>query len=80
MTQSALNELYSIKMELNSIIRELESVSYGVRRDFTGIGSNICADKVDNAIRQYRQVARLLNNIDTTKVTPQFAGNGGGGW
>lgn len=79
MTQSALNELYDIKKELSSIIGELESISYGVRYDFTGIGSNLCANKIDNAIRQYRIVARLLNNIDTSKVAQQFSG-GGGGW
>ena len=68
----ARNELNSIKRELNSIIAELEDISYGVRRDFKNIGNDQCADCIDRVIGQYRQVKRKLDNIDTTTIKEGF--------
>lgn len=83
MDASARNELTAIKRELNSIISELESISSGVRNDFTGIGSDKCADCINKVLNQYYYVRRKLNNLDTSTVTENYAqshGGGGGSW
>jgi len=82
MDAKARSELASIKTELDSIIRELESISGGVRRDFVGIGNDKCADCIDRVLSQYYYVRRKLNNLDTSTVTETYArahGGGGGG-
>lgn len=73
MNASAKSELASIKKELNSIISELESISKGVRNDFSGIGSNKCADCIDKVLDQYYYVRKKLNNLDTETLTESFA-------
>ncbi len=79
MDANAQRELNSIKSELNSIIRELEAISYGVRHDFTGIGNDRCADCINSVLQNYYTVRRKLNNLDTRTVTASFAQSQGGG-
>lgn len=79
MNTSARSELASIKAELNSIINELDSISRGVRNDFTGIGNVQCASCIDRVANQYRIVKRKLDHLDTTTVTQSFASAHGGG-
>lgn len=82
MDSGARSELDSIIRELGSIISELEDISCGVRYDFKNIGSEKCANCIDNVVSNYYTVRRKLNNIDTTTVTESFAqahGGGGGG-
>lgn len=67
------HELYLIKSELQSIINELESIANGIHRDFEGIGNEKCAARVNDIADHYRYVKRKLNNIDTSKVSAQFA-------
>lgn len=78
MDANARNELESIKRELNSIIAELESISWGVRRDFVGIGNDRCADCIDGVLSNYYGVRNRLNNLDTTTVTDAYAQTHGG--
>ena len=73
MDAAARAELNSIKRELTSIISELESVSYAVRHEFVGIGSEKCSDCIDTVIDRYRYVKRKLDNMDTKKVTEGFS-------
>lgn len=73
MNAAAQNELYQIKRELLEIINQLDSISQGIRRDFIGIGSEQCAQCISNAASQYRMVKRKLDNMDTSKVTEEFA-------
>lgn len=73
MDAGAARELESIKSELNSIIGELESISSGVRKDFTGIGNEQCANCIDNVLNSYYSVRRKLNNLDTVTVTAAYA-------
>ena len=61
-------ELNSIKQELSSIISEMESISYAVRREFAGIGSEKCSDCIDSIVGNYRTIKSKLDNIDTTIV------------
>lgn len=81
MDARAQQELYNIKSELQSIINEMRSIATGVRRDFSGIGSEKCANTILNVVDQYEYVKRKLNNIDTSAVTDEFAAahSGGGG-
>lgn len=79
MDANAQAELDGIKNELNAIIRELESISGGVRRDFVGIGNEQCAICIDRVIGQYRDVESKLGHLDTSKVMEGFAPAHGGG-
>lgn len=69
------SELSAIRRELDSIILELESISTGLRKDFTGIGNEKCANSIDRALAHYYSVRRKLNNIDTTSVVEGFIKN-----
>ena len=79
MDSSTRSELNSIIRELNSIITELEDISRGVRYDFKNIGSEKCANCIDNVLSNYYTVRRKLNNLDTTTVTESYAQAHGGG-
>ena len=75
-------ELYLIKKELQSIIWELDDIANDIRRDFSNIGEDQAAACVARVAEKYRIAQRKLNNIDTKKVTDEYAaahGSGGGG-
>lgn len=75
-------ELYLIKRELQSIINELDDIAYDIRRDFSNIGEDQAAACVSRVAEKYRLAKRKLDNIDTKKVTDEYAaahGGGGGG-
>ena len=78
MNAQTQDELYSIKNELSSIIREMESISYGIGKDFIGIGGDKCAGTLNSVIDNYYRVRQKLNNIDTSAVTESFARAHGG--
>ena len=73
MDAKAKQELQDIISELGSIISELEGISYNVRTGFKGIGSEKCADCIDNVVAKYRKARTKLRNIDSKKI-----GGGGG--
>lgn len=60
--------LYNIKHELESIIRELNGISSGVRNDFQGIGSEKCADIINKVNGKYNEALKKLNRIDASKL------------
>lgn len=75
-------ELYLIKKELQSIIWELDDIANDIRRDFSNIGEDQAAACVSRVAEKYRIAKRKLDNIDTKKVTDEYAkahGSGGGG-
>lgn len=75
-------ELYLIKRELQSIINELDDIAYDIRRDFDNIGEDQVAACVSRVAEKYRIAKRKLDNIDTKRVTDEYAaahGGGGGG-
>ena len=43
-------ELDYICSEINSIIKELENISNGLKKEFIGIGNEKCAECIDNVI------------------------------
>lgn len=63
MDASARAELNAIKSELRSIITELENISSGLRREFKGIGADVCAKRIDDAVSNYEAAYRKLCNI-----------------
>lgn len=73
MKASAKMELESIKSELNAIIREMDDISSGLKRDFVGIGCEQCARCVDRVNEQYRLVKTKLENMNTTQVNAGVA-------
>lgn len=66
-------ELAEIKQELNSIIKELEDISFSIRNDFEGIGNERCADTIDGVLNQYYVVQKKLKNIDVEKVAEGYS-------
>ncbi len=61
-------DLYECRAELRSIISEMRSIENGVRRDFSGIGENLCADCIEKIACKYDNVLRKLNNIDYNMI------------
>ena len=78
-------EIYNIKQELNDVISELEDISNGISRDFSGIGNEKCSRSIEATTRICRQALSKLNNIDTSKVAEGFgesdeSGGGSESW
>ncbi len=65
-------ELESITTELNSIINELDSISAGIRRDFSNVGNDKCSDTIDIVTANYRNALQKLYSIDTTDIVEGF--------
>lgn len=66
---SGSSELYYIKQELNSIIRELDSIKVGINTDFNGIGEEKCSASVAGGTDMCQSIKRRLNNMNTSKVS-----------
>ena len=71
MDAATKKELNAIKAELSSIIAELEDISGGIRKDFAGIGQNVCADVLKRSISNLKTGKKKLDKIDETKVADQ---------
>lgn len=65
MDEKAVQELQEIKTELKKIITEMNSIALGVKKDFTGIGSEKCAKTLSLVSAQYEVARQILKNIDT---------------
>lgn len=63
MTASVKNEISLITDEMNSILKELYIVSNGVKKDFYGIGNEICAKSIEDVASHYEKVVKLLGKI-----------------
>mgnify|MGYP000226156395 CR=1 FL=1 len=78
---SARSELESIKAELASIINELEDIAAGVRSDFQGVGSEYCAQALEETADGYRKAKRYLEQInagyDEIRADTDSASSGG---
>ncbi len=82
MDAKAQQELADIKTELKNIIAELRTISYGVRTGFSGIGSEKCANVIDDVVDQYKIVQKTLDTMDTSAVAEEYTsqkGSSGGG-
>ncbi len=70
--KSDQQKLNDILYELSSIIKELDSIADGVRRDFTGIGNAKCANAIDDVAEKYRSVRTVLLNLDMNTLSEEF--------
>lgn len=68
MTKKGSQELRECKRELRKIIKELESISSGVRGDFRNIGNDKCASSIDSVIYQYKQALKKLDSIEPSTI------------
>ena len=65
-------EVDSMVAELNSIIKELEDISSGVKKDFKNIGSEQCSACLNRAVGNYKSVRKKLENLDSSKLKEGF--------
>lgn len=63
MDRKVKNKVNSIIYDINSIVRELEDISNGLRNEFKGIGSIKSATSLQSAASQYRRVSNELRKI-----------------
>jgi len=60
--------LNECKTEMQSIIRELQDIEWGVRKDFTNIGQDLCGDCIGKIIGKYQYVSRELNKVNQNLI------------
>ena len=66
--------LNECKNELRSIIRELRDIEWGVRRDFVGIGEQLCGNCIDKIADKNDYVSRELNKVDYNLIASLING------
>lgn len=62
-----MDDICDIVMELENVIRELESIENSLRYDFKGIYSNGCANIISEKIECFYSAKNKLNNIDRSR-------------
>lgn len=60
--------LSECRSELRSIINELRDIEGGVRRDFDGIGQDLCGNCIDKIADKYEGVLSRLNSVDYNRL------------
>ena len=60
--------LNECKNELNAILRELRDIEWGVRRDFVGIGQDLCGDCINKIADKYDYVSRELSKVNQNLI------------
>ncbi len=66
--------LSSCRSELRSIILELRDIESDIRRDFSGIGEDLCANCVGKIADKYEGVLTRLNRVDTNRLAEWILG------
>lgn len=66
-------ELYDIKSELSSVIREMESIIAVINKECQGIGSEKCVNSLNTVLEKYRTAKRKLDRLDTETVKEGFS-------
>ncbi len=69
-----MSSLSGCRSELRSIIRELRDIEWGVRRDFTGIGEDLCGDCIEKIADKYDGVLNRLNNVNYNRLASWITG------
>ncbi len=59
----AVNELQSIKAELQAVIAALDCAASGILTDFSGISSEKCVSAIETVLADLRLFQRSLNEI-----------------
>lgn len=60
--------LNECRKELRSIISELQDIEWGVRRDFSGIGEQLCGNCIDKIADKYNNVLSRLNRVNENNL------------
>jgi len=66
-------QLNAIKKDLQSIINELEDIAKGIKKDFEGIGNELCASAISAEVERYREAKQKLDKIDIEKIKEEHA-------
>ena len=69
-----MSSLSACRSELRSIIQELRDIEWGVRRDFTGIGEELCGDCIEKIADKYDGVLTRLNNVNYNRLASWILG------
>ena len=68
---ATLNEC---REEVRSIIKELQEIEDGVRRDFVNIGQDLCGDCIRKIGVKYVVVLTKLNNVNYNRIASRLTG------
>lgn len=63
-----MSTLNDCKSELRSIINELRDIEWGIRRDFDGIGQDLCGNCVGKIADKYDGVLNRLNRVNQNRI------------
>ena len=66
--------LNECRNELRSIINEIRDVEDGVRRDFVGIGQDLCGNCIGKIGDKYDGVLTRLNQVDYNRLAEWILG------
>ena len=69
-----MSSLSGCRNELRSIIRELRDIEWGVRRDFTGIGEDLCGNCIEKIADKSDGVLNRLNNVNYNRLASWITG------
>ena len=67
--------LNDCRNELRSIINELRDIEWSVRRDFAGIGQDMCANCIDRIADKYEGVLTRLNRVNQNRLADFIIGD-----
>lgn len=56
------------KREIRSIISELNDIEESVKRDFEGIGEDMCGNCLDKIANRYGEVITRLNRVNPNRL------------
>ena len=65
-------ELSETQDELRRIVNELRDIADKLRSEFQGIGSEKCANALEEEATKYESVINKLSNINTSKFADGF--------
>lgn len=69
-----MKNIYECRAELRSIINELYAIEAGIRRDFSGIGEDLCANCVGLIADRHESALRKLNNVNPSRLADWILG------
>lgn len=72
---SILNQsgnLSEVKSELRRVVNDLREIASNLRKEFDGIGTQKCANVLEEAASKYEYALSKLDNIDTSSFASGF--------
>jgi len=61
--------LNECKVEMRNIVRELRDIEWGVKRDFSNIGQDLCGNCIGNIAGRYENVSRQLDSVSQNLIS-----------